>query len=238
MPDAAHEPGDPFSLAWAGDRFLRVSLGDTADEATLHLVRSAVEALTAASIPGLIDLTPAYTTILLTFDPLRTPDDAEDRARAVLRNACGCAVAAARTLDIPVCYGGPHGDDLDALAGLRGLTAQEAIALHSGAEYRVAFIGFTPGFAYLHGLPQRLSTPRLATPRPRVAPGSIGIAGSQTGIYPASTPGGWRLIGRTPLRTFTPGRTPPALLSGADRVRFVPITPCEFDRLNQHPESR
>jgi KipI family sensor histidine kinase inhibitor len=133
-----------------------------------------------------------------------------------------------RTVIVPVCYGGAHGPDLEAVAAAGGLGVEEVIDRHSGVDYFVSAVGFTPGFPYLGGLPAALHTPRRRTPRVRVPPGSVGIGGAQTGIYPFETPGGWNLIGRTPLRLFNPLVRPPALLQTGDHVRFLPITPEEF----------
>ena len=126
-------------------------------------------------------------------------------------------------MDIPVRYGGADGPDLDGVAYHAGLDADAVVRMHADAEYTVHMIGFAPGFPYLAGLPPQLATPRRASPRARVPAGSVGIAGSQTGIYPLSTPGGWRLIGRTDARLFRPAHEPPTLLAVGDRVRFVPI---------------
>jgi len=193
-------------------------------------VRAACEALRAAALPGLLDLTPAYTTVLATFDLRRMTPDAETLVRSALSGIRADHRRPGRRIDVPVCYGGVHGEDLATLAETCGLTSAEAVELHCGVEYEVAFIGFAPGFAYMHGLPEKLATPRLSSPRTRVAAGSVGIAGGQTGLYPGGTPGGWRLIGRTPLRVFDADREPAALLAMGDRVRFVPISQGEFER--------
>lgn len=129
---------------------------------------------------------------------------------------------------VPVCYGGEFGPDLAELAERRGMTPEEAATLHAEAEYRVAMIGFLPGFPYLAGLPERLASPRKEAPRPRVPPGAVGIGGLYTGIYPVASPGGWHWIGRTPLSLFDPDRTPPCRLRVGDRVRFRPISEEEF----------
>jgi KipI family sensor histidine kinase inhibitor len=128
-----------------------------------------------------------------------------------------------RSVEIPVIYGGDQGPDLQNVAILAGLTTEEVIRLHSSAEYSVCFIGFLPGFPYLSGMDPRLAAPRLATPRPLVPAGSVGIAGGQTGIYPLDSPGGWRIIGRTTLTIFDPHREPPVLLKAGDRVRFIAV---------------
>ena len=135
---------------------------------------------------------------------------------------------------VPVCYGGEHGPDLDQIAAAAGLTVEEAIELHCAPIYRVFMIGFMPGFAYLGLVDDRLAAPRRAEPRVRVPAGSVGIAGRQTGIYPADTPGGWMLVGRTPMRPFDLARETPCLFKPGDAVQFYPIDPSEYaERANE-----
>jgi KipI family sensor histidine kinase inhibitor len=234
------DPGFPRAIpgiSWVGDRFLRVSLGGEVSLDTQRRVHAACRRLRDAAIPGLLDVVPAYATVLLSFDGAGLEACAAERAVCSALRGLGDEAddppAAARA--VPVCYEPEHGPDLDEVAALNGLSRDEAEALHCGAEYTVGFMGFTPGFAYLHGLPAGLASARLESPRARVAAGSVGIAGVQTGIYPGGTPGGWRLIGRTPLRVFDTGREVPALLGVGERVRFVPITAAEFDALAAEP---
>jgi inhibitor of KinA len=195
--------------------------------------RSSLHAALAASPPrGLVDLRPAYASLLVVFDPLATTHEEVRRAVTPLLPPPGLALQpAGRTVEVPVCYGGECAPDLADVARGAGLAPGEAVALHAGAGYRVAFLGFSPGFAYLLGLPDRLATPRLPAPRLRVPAGSVGIAGGQAGLYPRSTPGGWRLVGRTPLPLFDAARDPASLLLPADAVRFVPVSHRDFDRL-------
>ncbi len=212
---------------------MRIAFDGAPCDATGQRVRLALRALTGAGIPALLDVTPAYTTLLLSFDPLAlVPDAAEHAVRTALSRADSTpACPESVVVEVPVCYDAPHSPDLPELAASHNLTPAEVVALHSSAEYRVAFIGFTPGFPYLSGLPDQLATPRLPSPRARIEAGSVGIAGKQTGVYPGGTPGGWRLIGRTPLRIFDPGRERPALLTHGDRVRFLPISAAEFESI-------
>ena len=135
-----------------------------------------------------------------------------------------------RLVEIPVCYGGELGPDLDDVARQHQITAQDVIDLHSGAVYLVYMVGFMPGFAYMGGLPAQLATPRRATPRTAVPAGTVGIGGSQTGVYPLESPGGWNLIGRTPVKVFEIAREPATLLTTGDRARFVPISARDFER--------
>jgi KipI family sensor histidine kinase inhibitor len=167
---------------------------------------------------------PAAASVLVPFDALPLP---EDEARDALTRLVAAVPddpppePGAREVTIPVRYGGPQGPDLDDAANLTGLTSDEIVAAHVGAEHEVLFLGFAPGFPYVAGLPEVLRVPRLATPRVRVEAGSVGIAGGLTGIYPRPSPGGWRIIGRTEVRLFDPPAAEPALLRPGDKVRFV-----------------
>lgn len=176
------------------------------------------------SVRGVTNVHPAYASILIDFDPLRIRRfDIERTAGELFAQAAAAPWPEPRTVEIPVAYGGEYGPDLEAVAALTGHTLDEVVALHSGAEYLVYFLGFSPGFPYLGGLPESIAAPRLETPRRRVPAGSVAIGGQQTGVYPMASPGGWRIIGRTPLRLFEPEADPPALLQMGDHVRFVAI---------------
>lgn len=168
-------------------------------------------------IPGVVNLHPAYESVLIVFDPLATTHERIEAAARPL--ASSPAERIRQRHRIPVRYDGP---DLNSLAQHHGISPERVVELHAGAEYTVAFLGFVPGFAYLNGLPGALHTPRLATPRKEVPAGSVGIAGGQTGIYPVATPGGWQLIGRTSVRLFDPTDTPMSLLQPGDQVLFIP----------------
>ncbi len=174
---------------------------------------------------GILNLHPAYTSVLIDFDPrIRTHDEVERLARECLDAETGDIADSGPLVEIPVWYGGEYGPDLPDVARHAGLSPERVVELHAAAEYRVYFVGFSTSFPYLGGLPAELATPRLSAPRKHVPVGSVAIGGSQAGIYPLASPGGWRLIGRTSLRLFDPERTPPPLLHMGDRVRFVPVT--------------
>ncbi|MBK8594109.1 MAG: 5-oxoprolinase subunit PxpB [Holophagales bacterium] len=225
-----------FRLVPASDTALLAVLAAEPSEDATAAVLALREALAASPPPGLVDLRPAYTSLLVVFDPRATTHEEIERLVTPLLPSAGLAlVPAARTVEVPVCYEGENGPDLADVARGAGLSPGEVVAMHAGAAYRVAFVGFSPGFAYLLGLPSRLATPRLPAPRLRVPAGSVGIAGGQTGLYPRATPGGWRLVGRTPLRLFAPNRESPALLLPGDAVRFVSVSPRDFDLLARGP---
>lgn len=224
---------------------LAMRLEPLADDAWLIHVGMAVDATTNAQVHALAariraqspswlrDLVPAYTSLAVFFDiDAVSADVVRDWIHTQPVGDIDDALAEApRTIEIPVRYGSVFGEDLDAAAAELGIAADTLIARHGAALYTVAMIGFAPGFPYLSGLDPSLALPRLATPRTRVPAGSVGIGGAQTGIYPRESPGGWRLLGRTPLRLFDPQRASPSLLAPGDRVRFVAIDDETFTRL-------
>lgn len=209
---------------YASDQSLMVYLGDEINIETHHRVLKLLRLLEAEPIPHVVNLHPAYCSILIVFDPLCV-DHSSLEAQLQLRVARldSIELPEPRTVEIPVRYGGEFGPDLEELAALRGLSPQRVIELHSSASYIVYFMGFVPGFAYLGGLPQELATPRLESPRKRVPKGSVAIGGMHTGIYPFETPGGWRLIGRTALEIFDPDSADLSRLRIGDLIRFTPI---------------
>lgn len=190
------------------------------------------DALGSAAIEGLLDVIPGARTLFLAFDPLVLSHDAL-ASEVLSRAARPCAAGPGRAHSIGVLYGGEMGPDLEALASRAGMTPQELVGRHARGEYTVAFLGFTPGFAYLTGLDPALHAPRLATPRPRVPARSVAIGGPYTGVYPSSTPGGWRLIGGCAVRFFEEEADPPALLRPGDAVRFEPVAAMRFAALER-----
>ncbi len=205
---------------YASDQSLMVYLGDGINLETHHRVLKLLRMLETAPIPGIRNLHPAYNSLLIVFDPVVLPHSyVQHSISTFLEELDSIVLPPPRVVEIPVHYDGP---DLDELAALHGMTPGRVIELHSSAEYIVYFVGFVPGFAYLGGLPEELATPRLQTPRKRVPKGSVAIGGSHTGVYPFETPGGWRLIGRTPLEIFDPHSAELSRLRIGDQVRFVP----------------
>jgi KipI family sensor histidine kinase inhibitor len=212
------------TFRYASDQSLIVYLGGEIDLRTHHRVLKLLRLLDAEPIPSVRNLHPAYNSILIVFDPLaQDHSNLERMLTQCIARLDSVALPEPRTVEIPVRYGGEHGPDLLDLAALHGLTPERVIALHSSATYIVYFVGFVPGFAYLGGLPPELATPRLESPRKRVPKGSVAIGGTHTGVYPFETPGGWRLIGRTPLDIFDPDSAELSRLRIGDRVRFASI---------------
>jgi inhibitor of KinA len=216
-----------------GEQGIVVELGQVIDPDLNARVHALARAVSARLGPEVLEVVPAYASLLVLHDPLRVP-----RARLVRRiERLAAEVGEApapgpvRVVRIPVCYGGELGPDLPDVARHAGLAAEEVIALHAAPVYRVYMMGFTPGFPYLGGLSPRLACPRLESPRTRIPGGSVAIGGVQTGIYPVESPGGWRLVGRTPVRLFDPGQAAPFLLAAGDGLRFAPVSREDFDAL-------
>ena len=208
----------------AGDQAITVELGDSISVSTNRRVHSLTLAVEQAKVPGVFDLVPTYRSLLIYYDPLVTSEkEVQSSVEEIEAALDEQADPERRIVSLPTLYGGEYGPDLDFVAEHAGLTTDEVVTAHSSTDYLVYMIGFTPGFPYLGGLPEGLRTPRLNSPRIEVPAGSVGIAESQTGVYPFSSPGGWRLVGRTPLRLFDPDRQHPAQLSAGDYVRFVPL---------------
>ncbi len=223
-----------MTLSPLGDSAVVLTLGGVVDSAMVARVRSLAAAIEHRRLRGVVDVVPAFASVAVFYDAAHSDSLAKLGAdlEAIATEADHAVVSGEpRRVEIPVCYGGEFGPDLEEVAGQHALPVREVIALHSGADYLVHAIGFVPGFPYLGGLPEKLATPRRATPRPRVPAGTVGIGGAQTGVYSLATPGGWSLIGRTPLRLFDPGRSEPALLEAGDHVQFRAIHPEEFAQM-------
>lgn len=218
-----------------GDSAVVAHLGETISPEVLGRVLSLARAVRAAKPRGVIEVVPAYATVTVFYDPLEFSRTDEDPFTLVCDAVRACAsvhtagAEPAKEWEIPVCYGGEYGPDLEQIAEHCGIGADEVVSLHCAAEYLVHAIGFTPGFPFLGGLPAKLATPRRSTPRTRVPAGSVGIGGAQTGVYPTASPGGWQILGRSPIVLFHPERSHPSLLTQGDRVRFRRISREEFD---------
>lgn len=223
----------------AGDRAVLVELGDSISEAVNRRVMALERRVMCGPAgAGILEAVPAFASLLVYYNPLVTDYDmvvkllgrlSEQVDNGGERN--GQTGQTGRVVEIPVCYGGKYGEDLPFVARHAGLSEAEVVRIHSGREYLIYMLGFLPGFPYLGGLDKRIFTPRLSNPRIRIPAGSVGIGGEQTGIYPLDSPGGWQLIGRTPCRLFSPdgdGRLP---YEAGDRIRFVPVSEREFERL-------
>ncbi len=209
----------------AGDKALVVELGDSITPEINRKVRDLLAAIENQGIPGLVDLVPSYRSLLVYYDPLcLSLPELEELLSALEQNLDQADLKAPRVVEIPTLYGGEYGPDIGQVAKHNGLALEEVIRIHSGAEYLVYMMGFTPGFPYMGGMSERIATPRLQTPRTAIPAGSVGIAEQQTGVYPIESPGGWQLIGRTPVQLFDPQREPPVVVTVGDYIRFASIT--------------
>ena len=213
------------SLVALSDAALLIQLGLEIDPALNRRVHALDARLRATQPAGVIETAPAYASLVVHYDPLvLTHGQVSEWVRTEVSKAEKAAASKPRRLEVPVRYGGQGGPDLEFVAAHHGITAREVVAIHTGRDYIVYMMGFTPGFPYMGKLPAAIATPRLETPRTHVPAGSVGIAGDQTGIYPIDSPGGWRLIGTTPLRLFALESEAPFAFSPGDAVRFVAET--------------
>lgn len=220
-----------------GDRCLMVEFGQKVDRETNLRARALAQYLDDHPLPGVLDVVPAFTSVAIHYRPEALVEAAANglpydllaaRVEQVLQAGVERKAPAQRRVEIPVCYGGDFGPDLEEIARARKVTPEELITIHSQSPHVVYMLGFAPGFPYIAGLDERLAMPRRATPRLRIPLGTIAIAGGQSVVYTLETPGGWNLIGRTPLRVFTPETDPPCLLRAGDAVQFVPITLAQY----------
>lgn len=223
----------PARIRPAGDSTILVELEARIDPVVNARVVAIAATIAAEALPGVRDVVPTYRSVAISFDPLRTDIHALEAliTRAITQPRVK-RTRARKPIEIPVCYGGACGPDLAAVAAHAGCSEADIVRLHSARTYRVYMLGFVPGFAYLGEVDESLAMPRHEKPRQRVPARSVGIAGRQTGIYPAETPGGWQLIGRTPLKPFDPTRRRPALFAAGDAVKFTPITIEDYRRLS------
>jgi len=222
----------------ASDRSLVVRFAESATGECFRAVAAFFRELRSLADSRIRNIHPAYATVLIDFDPLRMSHEELTAIAERLLSHSSDAAWTSRAVEIPVCYGGEFGVDLHFVAEHAGLSPQQVIELHSATRYLVHFLGFSPGFGYLGGLPKRLECPRMESPRENVRAGSLGIAGAQTGVYPVDSPGGWRIIGRTPMRMFDPLAETPTRLVPGDTVRFLPIDPEAFADIAQAEGSR
>ena len=221
-------------LAPSGDLALVASFGNEISEALNTKVRALMLALEKVNVEGIVEMTPTYCSLMIHYDPLRIGYETLcGRVRETLEALDDIELPAPRVIEIPVLYGGEYGPDLDYVAQHNGLSVDEVIEIHTSRNYRIYMLGFTPGFPYLGGMDERIATPRLETPRTKIAGGSVGIAGAQTGIYPIDSPGGWQIIGRTPVALYDPQSAEPILLKAGESIRFVQIDQKTFDRISR-----
>ena len=223
-----------ISILTAGDSSLSIQFGNEISPEINQRIKATVQLMREQHIEGVLDVIPAFCSLLINYDPrVISYSEITKRMRKLLKVETKAEDEKKKVFEIPVCYGGKYGPDLAYIAEHAGMTEEEVIALHSSKDYLIYMLGFLPGFCYLGGLDERLHTPRLATPRIKIDAGSVGIGGSQTGIYPMDSPGGWQLMGMTPVKTYDPEREVPILVEAGDYIRFVPVDEEEYLRIKE-----
>lgn len=240
---SAARPAPEWQIVPLGDRCLIVEFESRVDAGINRKARSLANILLQDPPPGVVDVVPAFCTVAVYYRPeLLVPaassapspyHQLRARIEVVLKAGIESAEGPTRVIRVPVCYGGANGPDLEEVATTCKMTADQVILTHVASEHVVYMLGFSPGFPYIGGLDPSLSVPRRPTPRTRIPAGTVAIARDQTAIYSFETPGGWNLIGRTPLKLFDPAADPPCRLQAGDRIRFVPIPPAEFDAVGR-----
>ena len=221
-----------------GDKAIVVEFGDVVDPEVNRRVRHLMLAIQKTRIPGVIEMVPTYRSLLVYFEPLQIrAQKLQETLYSLARQLVESELPKPKLVEIPTVYGGEHGPDLQFIASCNNLSMSEVVQIHTATPYLIYMIGFMAGFPYLGGMSPRIATTRLETPRMKIPAGSVGIAGSQTGIYPAESPGGWRLIGRTPLQLFGPSQESPALFQAGDHLIFDSITPEEFSNIKEAVEN-
>ena len=223
-----------IKILTAGDASLLIEFGKEISPEINSKITGVVQLMKEQLIEGVVDVIPAFCSLLINYDPrVISYDEITKRMKRILKMDVRAGETKKRVFEIPVCYGGKYGPDLSFIAENAGLTEEEVIKIHSSRDYLIYMLGFLPGFCYLGGLDERIHTPRLANPRIKISAGSVGIGGSQTGIYPLDSPGGWQLMGMTPVKTYDPNREIPILLSAGDYIRFVPVEEEEYLRIKE-----
>ena len=221
----------------AGDSSILIQFGNAIDPDINARIAATVQLMKEQHIEGVVDIIPAFCSLLINYDPrVISYEEMRTRMEKILSVEIAAGARKKKVFEIPVCYGGEFGPDLATIAEHAGLSEQEVIDIHTSTDYLIYMLGFLPGFTYLGGLDERIHTPRLANPRIRIPAGSVGIGGSQTGIYPMDSPGGWQLMGLTPVKTYDPDREVPILVEAGDYIRFVPVDRAEYERIKAEVE--
>lgn len=221
----------------AGDRAVTVELADAISPEINTRIRELCAVLDREQVPGIVDLVPTYRSLLVCYDPVQIGLSELQHRILHLSEVEHVILPPPKVLQIPVRYGGEYGPDMEFVARHTGLSPDEVATIHSSTDYLVYMMGFNTGFPYLGGMSAKIAAPRLETPRTRIPAGAIGIAQQQTGIYPVESPGGWRIIGRSPVRLFDPTREPPVAVEAGDFMRFVPIDEQRYREIEAHVQA-
>lgn len=223
---------DKARYLMSGDKGLVVEFSNEISEAANKKVRNLYLAIKKHSLKGINEMVPTYRSLLIQYNPIeRDIDNLIKRLQEIEQSLDTIELPKPRVIEIPTAYGGAFGEDIDFVAEHNGISVEKVVNIHSSTDYLIYMLGFTPGFPYLGGMSEQIETPRLKTPRTKIPAGSVGIAGKQTGIYPIESPGGWQLIGRTPIRLYDAKRDTPIILHAGDYLRFMPIDEDEYKRI-------
>ncbi len=223
-----------IEIVAAGDSSVLIKFKQEVNPEINRKITSLVRLVHDQQIEGIIDMTPAFCSLLINYEPrIISYRKLCKRMNDLLKMDVKSSVEKKRIYEIPVCYGGEYGPDLENMAKLANMSVQELIDIHTSSDYLIYMLGFLPGFCYLGGLDERIHTPRLANPRVKIPAGSVGIGGSSTGIYPMDSPGGWQLMGMTPVKTYDPDKETPILLHAGDYIRFIPVSEDEYKRIKE-----
>lgn len=221
-----------MNISPSGDSAIVICFGEKISELLNLKVRSLKLAIERQEVIGIIEMTPTYCSLMIHYNPLLIGyEHLIKKVSEINENLEEIDLPKPSIIDIPTLYGGEYGPDIENVARHNNLSTEEVIQIHASRAYQIYMLGFTPGFPYLGGMDERIATPRLATPRTKIVGGSVGIAGSQTGIYPIDSPGGWQIIGRTPLALYDPKCDEPILLKAGETIRFIPIDQETYDRM-------
>lgn len=222
----------PYQISVCGDSAINIVVANAISPEASALVRNAAARIQAAGIAGIEDIVPTFCAVMVAYNPeIISYEELVSAVHANLDGLSAQGAAAGKTIVIPVCYGGEYGPDLQHVAEFHDMSSEEVIQRHTEPTYLIAMLGFLPGFAYLSGLDPKLETPRLEVPRVRIEAGAVGIGGAQTGIYPLPSPGGWQIIGHSPLRPYDAERTPAFLYAAGDSIKFEAITADEYQAI-------
>jgi len=223
-----------IKILTAGDSALLVEFGNEINKEINQKITAVVKIIKEQHIEGIVELIPSFCALVINYDPrVISYDEIKKRVESIFELDIAVGETKKRVFEIPVCYGGEYGPDIENIANNAGLSVEEVIKIHSSRDYLIYMLGFLPGFCYLGGLDERIHTPRLANPRLKINAGSVGIGGSQTGIYPLDSPGGWQLMGMTPVKTYDPDREVPILVEAGDYIRFIPVDEEEYNRIKE-----
>lgn len=226
--------GENMKIYPVGDMALSVDFGNVISEKVNEEVMQLEHTLQEEKIPGILEMLPSYRALLVRYDPAQLSYAllSEKIGKAQGEKGSGENHSSRKIIRlIPCCYGGKYGEDLKGMEALTGLSEKEIIEIHSGTDYKIYMLGFLPGFVYLGGMDERIAAPRLDVPRVVIPAGSVGIGGKQTGVYPIASPGGWRLIGSTPVRFYNPSAEKPILCSAGEYIRFVPVSESSYEKI-------